>query len=332
MSTRRSMPPRQALFWRVFWTNVAVLTAACAITVLVLSPGVISSGVALAELAVFTGAIGAMLMLNLALARRAFAPLRHLTSFARNVDPLMPGARADAGGAPSEAAELAAAFNEMLDRLDDERRESDRRALAAQESERLRIAQELHDEVGQTLTAVLLQLARAAKRAAGELPGRAWTTRRRPRARASRTSAGSRCSCGPRRSTTSGSPSALRGARASASRERPRSAHRRAQSTEPLPALTAGGRARRLPRRPGGADQRRAPRRAPPAPSITLEPRDGRLRRCASRDDGRGIARAAAEGGGIRGMRERAALDRRAAATSTERPAGRHGGPARRSR
>lgn len=164
MSTRRRLPPRQALFWRVFWTNVAVLTAACAITVLVLSPGVISSGVALAELAVLTGAIGAMLIVNLVLARRAFAPLRHLTSFARDVDPLIPGARAEAGGAPSEATELAAAFNEMLDRLADERRDSVRRALDAQEGERLRVAQELHDEVGQTLTSVVLQLGRTAKR------------------------------------------------------------------------------------------------------------------------------------------------------------------------
>jgi signal transduction histidine kinase len=36
-------------------------------------------------------------------------------------------------------------FNEMLDRLEAERRDSARRALAAQEAERLRIAREMHD-------------------------------------------------------------------------------------------------------------------------------------------------------------------------------------------
>ncbi len=44
-----------------------------------------------------------------------------------------------------------------------------RRALEAQESERLRVARELHDEVGQNLTAALLQLARVRKRAPEEL-------------------------------------------------------------------------------------------------------------------------------------------------------------------
>jgi two-component system sensor histidine kinase UhpB len=44
--------------------------------------------------------------------------------------------------------------------------------LAAQEAERLRIAQELHDQVGQELTAVLLLLARVQSRAPEELrPG-----------------------------------------------------------------------------------------------------------------------------------------------------------------
>jgi two-component system sensor histidine kinase UhpB len=51
----------------------------------------------------------------------------------------------------------------MLDRLETARREAARSAREAQESERLRVAQELHDEVGQTLTAVTIQAERAAE-------------------------------------------------------------------------------------------------------------------------------------------------------------------------
>ena len=82
----------------------------------------------------------------------------------REVDLLRPGQRLAVGAAGPEVAELEHAFNAMLARLEAERRESVRGALAAQEGERNRIAHELHDEVGQALTAVLLQLATAAKR------------------------------------------------------------------------------------------------------------------------------------------------------------------------
>ena len=46
----------------------------------------------------------------------------------------------------------------MLERLEDERREAGRAVLRAQEQERSRIAQDLHDEVNQALTAILLRL------------------------------------------------------------------------------------------------------------------------------------------------------------------------------
>ena len=44
---------------------------------------------------------------------------------------------------------MAQAFNDMLERLENERRDSARRAIAAQEAERRRLARELHDELGQ---------------------------------------------------------------------------------------------------------------------------------------------------------------------------------------
>jgi two-component system sensor histidine kinase UhpB len=80
-----------------------------------------------------------------------------------SVDPDRPGRRLS-GVDPlsSEGQALADAFNAMLDRLENARREAARTALAAQEAERLRVARELHDEIGQTLTAVTIQAERAA--------------------------------------------------------------------------------------------------------------------------------------------------------------------------
>ncbi len=86
------------------------------------------------------------------------APLRRLRDAMRRVDPLRPGERVTTPTRGDEVAELAATFNEMLRRLEEERRQSVRRTLRAQETERLEVARDLHDEIGQRLTALMLQL------------------------------------------------------------------------------------------------------------------------------------------------------------------------------
>jgi two-component system sensor histidine kinase UhpB len=149
------------LLWRVFASNAAVLVVAT--LVLVLSPLTVSFPIALTEAVVVAGGLALMLAFDLVLLRRAFAPLGRLTAFMRHVDPLRPGERARLEPADPDVSELTRAFNEMIDRLESERRDSARRALAAQEGERARIARELHDEIGQALTAVVLQLERAAR-------------------------------------------------------------------------------------------------------------------------------------------------------------------------
>jgi two-component system, NarL family, sensor histidine kinase UhpB len=169
VARRRLRPRYRRLFWRIFAANAVVLAAASAMAVLILSPGSLSEPVALRELAIFAAALFVMVLANLLVTRRLVAPLDQLVRVMREVDLVKPGSRVSIGGAPSEATELAETFNAMLDRLESEREESMRRVIGAQEAERLRVAQELHDEVGQNLTAALLQLARVRKRAGPEL-------------------------------------------------------------------------------------------------------------------------------------------------------------------
>jgi two-component system sensor histidine kinase UhpB len=141
------------LLWRLFAGNAAVLLLAT--MVLVLTPATVSFPVAVEELLVLAGGLLLMLALDVALLRHALRALGALAAFARRVDPLAPGQRARLDAADPEVRDVAAAVDEMLERLEAERRESARRALVAQEDERARIARELHDEVGQALTAVL---------------------------------------------------------------------------------------------------------------------------------------------------------------------------------
>jgi two-component system sensor histidine kinase UhpB len=150
-----------SLLWRVLAANAVVFVVAFAL--LAWTPVTVHRIATPHELVLL--AIGVVLMLgvDLLLLRRVLGPLRQLAAVIGSVEPGQPGRRAqELDGAGREVVALADALNAMLDRLEDERRESGRRALAAQEGERARIARELHDEIGQTLTAVALRAERAA--------------------------------------------------------------------------------------------------------------------------------------------------------------------------
>jgi two-component system, NarL family, sensor histidine kinase UhpB len=160
----RSAPRRGrsvSLLWLVFLTNALVL--AIALLLLTFSPITIDAPIETGQFALLLAGFVVMLALNVVLLRRVLAPLFRLTAAMSSVDPDRPGRRlSEVEPRSTEGQALAAAFNAMLDRLESARREATRTALAAQEGERLRVAQELHDEIGQTLTAVTLQAERAA--------------------------------------------------------------------------------------------------------------------------------------------------------------------------
>lgn len=146
------------LFWRVFLVNGAVLGLATA--TLAFSPATVSSPPLPTEVVVLGIGLVAMLAINAVLLRLGLAPLDRLVSVMGTIDLLRPGQRIpDAGN--SDLTPLTRAFNDMLSRLESERAISSAQTLSAQEDERRRVARELHDQVGQSLTVVLLELKRA---------------------------------------------------------------------------------------------------------------------------------------------------------------------------
>ncbi|MFI8998461.1 HAMP domain-containing sensor histidine kinase [Streptomyces sp. NPDC053542] len=151
-----------SLFWRIFGLNAVVLGTATAL--LLWAPVTVSVPVVLTEAIILLSGLAVMLVANAVLLRLGLAPLDRLTRLMKTVDLLRPGQRLPAHGT-GEIAELIRTFNAMLDRLENERAASSARVLLAQEDERRRIAQELHDEVGQSMTAILLGLKRSADKA-----------------------------------------------------------------------------------------------------------------------------------------------------------------------
>ncbi|WP_408895578.1 sensor histidine kinase [Nocardioides sp. R1-1] len=154
MSGDLSLP----LFWRVCLINGVVF--GLAVVVLAFSPATVSARPLWSEIGVLAGGLVVICLLNGLLLRSVLRPLDRFTAVMSSIDMRHPGRRLEAPrGGP--AGELVARFNEMLERLEEERAASTVRALQAQEAERERIARELHDEIGQSLTAVLLSLKQA---------------------------------------------------------------------------------------------------------------------------------------------------------------------------
>ena len=146
---------RLPLLWRIFAVNAALLVLAGLL--LALARGRIHESFAFLEGVDVAIVLVVMLGANFVLLRHILGPIERLVERMRSVDLLRPDQRlAERGGA--EVAQLVAVFNQMLERLETERRVSGQQALRAQESERARVSRSLHDEVGQVLTGVLLQL------------------------------------------------------------------------------------------------------------------------------------------------------------------------------
>jgi two-component system sensor histidine kinase UhpB len=125
--------------------------------------------IALVALAVVALGLGVALLRL----RRRWAPLETLIEEMEKVDLSRPGPvlppSIDGVGETEEVARLELAFLRMMSRLEAERRRAGSVALRAQEEERARVARDLHDEVNQSLTGLLLRLEAVREAAPPEL-------------------------------------------------------------------------------------------------------------------------------------------------------------------
>ena len=146
---------RTSLYARVVAINAAIVAGAT--VVLALTPVTVGYPIALEEAIVLVVGVLMVAVANALVLRISFGALASVVARMKTVDLLRPRERLPVVGGPEMRA-VVTGFNQMLERLEEERRQSSRRTLAALEGERRRIAQELHDEIGQRLTGMLLQL------------------------------------------------------------------------------------------------------------------------------------------------------------------------------
>jgi two-component system, NarL family, sensor histidine kinase UhpB len=163
---------RQSLLTQVLVANLLLMVGAVVAIAIAGNPSLnVSEHPALALILAFSVAL--MILVNVIMLQRRFRPLERLVEEMERVDLSRPGSNlqspADGLGAPEEVERLNHAFRRMLERLEAERRRTSSTALAAQEEERARVARDLHDEVNQSLTALLLRLEAARAKAPVEV-------------------------------------------------------------------------------------------------------------------------------------------------------------------
>jgi two-component system, NarL family, sensor histidine kinase UhpB len=156
-----AVPRKHSLLWHLAVIDMSVLVVI--VLLLAFTPVTIHAPLRPVEAVILFAGFVVIAAANLLLLQRAVTPLHQLSEVMHSIDPADPGRRLSvAGMRDAELALLAESFNAMLERLELERRQSALRALSAQEGERLRVARELHDEIGQTLTAIALEAERGA--------------------------------------------------------------------------------------------------------------------------------------------------------------------------
>lgn len=117
-------------------------------------------------------ALALTVAVNVFLLSQRFEPLEHLVEEMEKADLSRPamGRTSEIDG-PEEVRRLGRTFREMLERLEAERRAGAHAAIEAQERERARIALDLHDEVNQALTGLLLRIEALRRTAPEEVRG-----------------------------------------------------------------------------------------------------------------------------------------------------------------
>jgi two-component system sensor histidine kinase UhpB len=163
---------RPSLLTQIVGFNTLLVTASIFVAI-VLTGLDLSGGEQQKSLLLLILAVLLALIVNIFLLRRRLEPLERLLDTMEQIDLSHPGRRVELGvdrsDGTSDVHRLAAAFNRMLERLEGERRRSGQLALKAQEEERQRVARDLHDEVNQALTALLLRVEAAVQHAPPEL-------------------------------------------------------------------------------------------------------------------------------------------------------------------